>query len=75
MSKDRIYDCTACAHLRTYPEPTQPFHEWQCAPYGWSVGGSVMNCGSFKRRAQGECPPKADTSAFMWRAPAKDQAA
>ncbi len=73
MSHDHIYDCTSCVNLRTHPAPTQPFHAWQCAANGLCVGGTVMNCGSFRRRA-GECPPKADVSAFVWRAPAKDHA-
>lgn len=70
MSVDRINDCTTCAHLRTHPAPTQLFHDWQCAATGLCVGPTVMNCGSFRRRPQGECPPKADVSPFVWRASA-----
>lgn len=70
MARDRIYDCTACVHLRTHPEPTQPFHHWRCAASGLCVGPTVMNCSDFKRRATGDCPPKADVSPFVWRATA-----
>lgn len=70
MSKDRIYDCTTCVHLRTYREPSQPFHHWECAASdGMCVGPTVMNCSDFKKRVGGECPPKADVSAFVWQRP------
>jgi hypothetical protein len=66
MASVKTSDCTACANLRTHPNPSQPFHHWKCAKYGLCVGTTVLKCEGFRRRTTGECPPKADAQAFVW---------
>jgi len=60
--REKIYDCTVCVHRIPHPNPTLPFHHWQCTKNGLCVGDAVMNCGTWKRKPAGDGASSASTT-------------